>query len=108
MPQLEVPSLPFLEDDPQKLKAILDAFFQNLIIAFNESVPTGTIFPFAGVTLPSGWLLCDGTSYEIEDYKALAKAIGQTFGGTGSQFEVPDSTETGTFPSSDIVYIIKT
>jgi microcystin-dependent protein len=36
---------------------------------------TGTIAPFAGLAVPVGWLLCDGTSLERRKYPALFGAI---------------------------------
>ena len=45
---------------------------------------------FAGSKPPSGFLLCDGTLYNITDYPALAGIIRYTYGGSGAQFAVPD------------------
>jgi microcystin-dependent protein len=39
----------------------------------------------------NGWLLCDGRSLDIETYSLLFSIIGYSFGGTGSQFHLPDS-----------------
>jgi microcystin-dependent protein len=39
------------------------------------SVPTGAISSFAGITAPSGWLLCDGSAYSQTSYAALFAAI---------------------------------
>jgi microcystin-dependent protein len=50
----------------------------------------GDIKAVATATAPKGWLLCDGSSYEQSAYPALYAAIGQTWGGTGSSFNVPD------------------
>ena len=52
------------------------------------SMPVGTIVAHAGVNVPDGWLVCDGTSYRKADYPTLAAALGAT--GTGSEFMVPD------------------
>ena len=54
----------------------------------SSSVPVGTIMAFAGVNIPDGWLVCDGTSYRKADYPALAAVLGAT--GSGREFEVPD------------------
>jgi microcystin-dependent protein len=48
------------------------------------------IIDYAGVTTPTGWLLCDGTSYTTTTYPALFAAIQYTFGGSGANFNVPD------------------
>jgi microcystin-dependent protein len=56
--------------------------------------PSGVIKAFAGTsaTVPSGYLLCDGTAYSRTTYSTLYAAIGVTFGaGDGSTtFNVPD------------------
>ena len=51
-------------------------------------VPVGTIVAHAGVAIPEDWLPCDGTTYRVGDYPALAAALGVT--GAGSEFTVPD------------------
>jgi len=52
--------------------------------------PPGSIIAFGGSTPPSGWLLCDGSTYPVTQYPNLAAAIGNNFGGSGSNFFVPD------------------
>jgi microcystin-dependent protein len=45
---------------------------------FLESVPTvpiGAIFPFAGITVPSGYLLCDGSEVPVATYGELFTVI---------------------------------
>ena len=57
---------------------------------------TGSIAMFAGPAdkIPSDWLLCDGTEYNVTDYPELYWTIGNTYGGTeGSTFNVPDYRE---------------
>jgi microcystin-dependent protein/prefoldin subunit 5 len=59
----------------------------------NNSVPVGTIIPFAGKTLPSGFLLCNGAPYDKSGkYNKLFNVIGITYGGTttSTTFNVPD------------------
>lgn len=58
----------------------------------NPGVPVGTIVPYAGGALPSGWLLCDGRSYSIiGTYATLYAAIGDRWGSGGAgSFNVPD------------------
>lgn len=56
----------------------------------------GEIRLFAGyggrsvVTVPSGWLPCDGRAVNIADYNALYALIGTTYGGTATTFNIPD------------------
>ena len=56
-----------------------------------STVPSGAIMDFGGiVVIPSGWLLCDGSSYPTSTYPALFAAIGYIWGGSGPNFNVPD------------------
>lgn len=56
------------------------------------SAPVGCVMDFAGVTAPSGWLLCFGQAVSRTTYTALFQAIGTAYGvGDGSTtFNVPD------------------
>jgi microcystin-dependent protein len=60
----------------------------NLLIA------PGIIQAFAGPSPPTGWLICDGTSYLTSSYPALFAAIGTYWGNggdvSGAHFQVPD------------------
>ena len=51
--------------------------------------PPGTIIDFAGTAAPTGYLLCDNTSYPTSTYPNLFAAIGYTWGGSGANFNVP-------------------
>ena len=59
--------------------------------------PTGTVISYMGNNVPSGYLSCDGTVYNISEYQALANQIKNEFGsynyygGDGTTtFAVPD------------------
>jgi microcystin-dependent protein len=56
-----------------------------------QSIP-GLIEPFAGSTVPTGYLLCDGAAVSRTTYATLFAVIGTTFGaGDGSTtFNLPD------------------
>jgi microcystin-dependent protein/cytoskeletal protein CcmA (bactofilin family) len=41
--------------------------------------PVGMIVPFAGITPPPGWLLCDGTEVQIQVYQALFEVVQYAF-----------------------------
>jgi microcystin-dependent protein len=43
------------------------------------TVPVGAIFPFAGETIPAGYLLCDGSEVLIGDYSDLYAIIKYTY-----------------------------
>ncbi len=53
--------------------------------------PSGAIIMYGGSAAPTGWLLCDGTSYLRATYPALFTAISTTYGSAdGTHFNVPD------------------
>lgn len=56
------------------------------------TVPAGLIEPFAGSTVPAGFLLCDGAAVSRTTYATLYAVIGDTFGaGDGeTTFNLPD------------------
>lgn len=55
-------------------------------------LPAGVVSWFAGSSVPSGWLECDGSAVSRTTYPALFSAIGTTFGaGNGSTtFNLPN------------------
>ena len=54
-------------------------------------LPIGMIIPFAGSQIPSGWLLCDGSSVSRSTYSNLYTALGNTWGSSSSTtFNLPD------------------
>lgn len=57
--------------------------------------PTGVVLPFAGSSIPNGWLLCDGSAVSRVVYLSLFNVIGETYGaGDGSTtFNLPDLRE---------------
>ena len=60
-------------------------------VSGGSGFPSGSIISFVGTSAPSGWLLCDGTSYSRTTYAALFAAIGTAWGtASGSTFNVPD------------------
>ncbi|MCJ9732794.1 phage tail protein [Bradyrhizobium sp. PRIMUS42] len=57
----------------------------------NQIIPAASIMPFAGTSVPDGWLLCYGQSVLRSDYPALFAAIGTTYGSVdGTHFTLPD------------------
>lgn len=72
---------------PQAAKAMID----NALSGQPASgVPSGVMVPFAGNTVPDGWLLCNGASLAKESYPDLFTAIGYTWGGSGNTFYLPN------------------
>lgn len=72
---------------PQAAKAMID----NALSGQPDSgVPSGVMVPFAGKTVPDGWLLCNGASLAKAAYPDLFNAIGYTWGGSGDTFYLPN------------------
>lgn len=60
-------------------------------LSIYSSVPPGVILPFAGATIPTGFLLCDGTSYLRTTYPNLYNAILTRYGAVDpTHFSVPN------------------
>lgn len=62
-----------------------------------EDTPVGTIINYMGINAPNHYLICDGSEYNINDYRELAQHFKQEFGsynyfgGNGTTtFAVPD------------------
>ena len=58
-------------------------------------LPVGIVQAFAGSTIPTGWLLCDGSAVSRTTYASLYACIGTTYGtGNGSTtFNLPNLTD---------------
>jgi microcystin-dependent protein len=54
------------------------------------AVPIGGIIPFAGSTAPNGWLICDGSSILKADYPELYSTLGNSYGSSSLNFNIPD------------------
>lgn len=53
-------------------------------------VPVGTILLFSMTTVPQGYLLCDGASFDKVTYAALYAVIQGTYGSSTNTFNVPN------------------
>ena len=74
--------------------ALLRADVQSFLSKELFLLRVGTILPYAGSTLPTGFLLCDGSEIAVADYSDLYAAIGTAFGSSDSTtFCVPDLTD---------------
>ena len=51
---------------------------------------SGMMMPFAGTSAPTGWLFCDGSAVAAATYGDLFTAIGTTYGGDSTNFNLPD------------------
>lgn len=71
-------------------------------LASGVAIPVGSIQMYGGSSAPTGWVLCDGTSYlrgpsSSDTYYNLFQVIGTAFGtADGTHFNVPDMK--GAFP----------
>lgn len=55
--------------------------------------PTGSRMPWhAGAPPPPGWLAEDGALMETASYPALFAVIGYTYGGSGTMFKLPTTS----------------
>ena len=57
-------------------------------------MPIGSIVAYAASATPDGWLLCDGTLYDVSEYPELFEVVEFTYGGNPAKtaFGVPDLT----------------
>ena len=58
----------------------------------NNIAPAGSVMIWAGTTIPTGYLLCDGSAVSRATYDALFSAIGTTYGAgdSSSTFNLPN------------------
>lgn len=56
------------------------------------AAPLGSVLAYAGhvADIPTGWLLCDGSSKSTTTYADLFGLIAYTYGGAGASFNLPD------------------
>ena len=68
--------------------------FVSAALASFVTLPAGTVLPYAGTSVPTGFLDCDGSTLLRADYPALFTAIQTTFGSTNStNFKIPDTRD---------------
>ncbi len=95
------------DDHIRLIKTVLQSQFPNLGAVASTATSaqlnklgfeTGSIMMWASNSIPTtqtisglnDWLLCDGSSISTSTFSALFGVIGTTFGGSGSNFNVPD------------------
>lgn len=86
--------------NPEMTEGVLrtDITNQSLTLAtvltnagFAKTFPIGLIMLWPKGAMPTGWLECDGTTYNIADYPDLSTYLGTTYGGNGTTtFGVPN------------------
>ena len=74
------------------------------------NLPPGVILPFAGSTIPSNCLHCNGAAVSRTDYELLFQAIGTTWGvGNGtSTFNVPDLRDRALYGAGSVIGLAAT
>ena len=66
--------------------------WKTLNVKVTDTLPVGTIIPYAGTTIPSNYMKCEGQELSRIEYDILFSAIGTTYGaGDGSTtFNLPN------------------
>lgn len=66
--------------------------FEELTVTAFDSIPIGSIIPFSGTSIPTGYMLCDGTAISRTVFAKLFSIIGTMYGtGDGSTtFNIPN------------------
>ncbi len=75
----------------------------SITTATASIVPPGTVVAYAGLTAPTGFLLCDGSAVSQTTYATLYGVIGTTYGNPGGgNFNVPDLRGRGVAGKDDM------
>jgi microcystin-dependent protein len=80
------------------MEAVPLSQIESVLSGESNYVPAGVVLYMAGNYLndsitnppPAGWLVCDGSSRSTTTFADLFAAIGYTYGGSGSNFNLPD------------------
>ena len=83
---------PTVGADDNTWGGLLNGDLDIIDTVLRQIVPSGAMFPYAGLSAPTGFFLCNGQAVSRTTYAALFAAIGTTWGsGDGSTtFNVPD------------------
>lgn len=75
--------------------AVADAGHRHARELLNSIIPAGSVWPYAGLVIPTGWLECAGQVVNRITYAGLFAAIGTTYGiGDGSTtFALPNGRD---------------
>lgn len=69
-----------------------NGLWKTLNVKVTDTLPVGTIIPYAGTTIPSNYMKCEGQELSRIEYDILFSAIGTTYG-------VGDGTTTFNLPN---------
>jgi microcystin-dependent protein len=79
--------LGYVDGVTSAIQAQIDA----VIASLSTAVPTGTISMYGGASAPTGYLLCDGTTFSAIAYATLATRLGDSYGvHSGDNYYLPD------------------
>ena len=69
-----------------------NGLWKTLNVKVTDTLPVGTIIPYAGTTIPSNYMKCEGQELSRIEYDILFSAIGTTYGaGNGTTtFNLPN------------------
>lgn len=78
-----------------KIEAAIQSAIQSAVTSAVEKfrfVPTGAIIPFPALTIPLGWVACNGQELNktISANEDLFNVLGYAYGGSADLFRVPD------------------
>lgn len=89
-----IPTAPTASSNNNSTQIATTEFVKTALasVKIPEAVTVGTVIAFAGNSVPSGYLMCNGAAVSRTTYAALYKAIGTTYGtGNGSTtFNLPN------------------
>ncbi len=68
----------------------INASHLSASFAVDALIPPGTIQAFGGTNIPAGWLHCDGRAFPVSQFPRLYAAIGNAWGGSAPNFNLPD------------------
>ena len=82
----------YVDTTKDYLMGLIDALSAdvNSRISNIRTVPAGSVFYVAMLSVPTGYLICNGAAHSTSTYPELFAAIGYTYGGSGGTFHVPD------------------
>lgn len=72
------------------MKYYYNGQWYDLVLPAFDSLPVGTIVGWASDTIPSDYLLCDGSAVSKNVYSDLYAVIGDTYGSSGNTFNLPN------------------
>lgn len=75
------------------VETLVNKEYVDQAIGALDAIPVGTILPFAGNTIPEGWLPCEGAGLSATTYSKLYGVIGNTYGGDGTTFNLPNLSD---------------